>query len=781
MTGPLSGVRVLNFGIMAAGPWACTLLGEMGAEVIKLEPLRGDPLSHTASPHKNGISAIYIPCNLNQLMVQVDLDDDSTRATLVELVRASDILIENHRPGFLARRGLSYEDAAKINPRLIYCSSSGYGSRGPYAEIGMGSGDPNGQAISGFASVSGPVGGIPERMKGTDPASHVTAQYIVSGVLAALCCREVTGRGQFVDTSQMHATVSLAGARAAEYFASGVPPVPMGSGVGSVVPSRAFRGSDGQYFNVSAVDETTWRRLCTVLGLSSITADPRLRSNAGRVAHRDVVDGALDAVLSMRPAEEWISLLIRAGVPAGGYATFNNLRINPQVLEHKMIEDVETPWGRVTVGGMPWHFSRTPGGIRGTHLPGADTEEVLERFAPRNSGGELAPPPASPLPTMRGPLAHLRVVDITQGYVGFCGMTLADLGATVVKVEPPGGDYLRAQGPPFVGRDAAAFLGVNRSKRSVQLAWETDPASRGAFDRLVAESDVLISDFQSAAAKERGVDYDALKAACPRLVLCSITPFGDSGPMSDQPATDLEVQGISGQWQFLGEPGGEPIRVGVPIGPLFAAIFGVHGILAAVYERGRSGTGQRVSVSQLGAQLAMQSNAWACESEPDDWNGHALLRVSAPARGYQTADRAVVWSFGRDEAALTAFLERLGVRQSSLEAVVAPSDSTIRAAFLEHTAEELCGWIRALKGTAAPYHTFESLQRDPQAHAVGLVSEYDYPGYGRIGTTGLAWEFSVTPATHGRPPLLNEHAGAILGESGYVVGHGEPNGHDAAE
>ena len=762
MSGPLEGIRVLSFGLAGVGPWSAVLLGEMGADVIKVEPLAGDNISRSPAPYKNGITTVYIASNLNKRLVQVDLHDETVRETMFELVRNSDILVENHRPGFLDRRGLSYETVHEINPRLIYCSSSGYGSKGPYADIQMGSSDGYGQAIGGFASVSGEIGSIPEGMKGTSPLDHAASQYIVSGVLSALYHRETTGLGQFVDVSQMHASVGISAPRAAEFFASGVSPVPMGSGVGTIVPSRAFQANDKKWLNVSALDDATWQRLCAALELRSLASDTRLQHNAGRVEHRDEVDGALAAVFATQPAEHWIKLLLGAGVPAEGYWKFNQLRINEQVKEQKGIEDVDTPWGRVTVGGMPWEFSRTPGEIKPTHRPGSDTDEIMSLFAPKDVPTPIAP--ATGRTTTKGPLEGLKVVDITQGYSGFCGMNLGDLGAVVIKVEPPGGDYLRMQGPPFVGDTAAAFLGANRSKQGIRLAWETDAKAREAFDRLVADADVLISDLQPTAARERGVDYDSLKTKNPRLVLTSITPFGDTGPMADQPATDLEIQGISGQWQYVGEPGGAPVRMGIPIGPVYAAVFGIHGTLAALYERARSGQGQRVSISQLTSQLAMQSTIWASESEPDDWSGHVTLRDAPPARGYKTGDRSILWGFGRDDEALKTFLSKIGMtdpptRVGGLGDRVNPK---IEEVLMKYSSDEIIQWVRDLGGTAVPVHTFESLQQDPQALAVGLVSEYDYPGVGRMGTTGLAWQFSNATTAHGRPPLLGEHTNEVL-------------------
>ena len=762
MSGPLSGLRLLDITHYSVGPFACVLLGEMGADVVKIESPEGDHQSRTPPPFKNGITTTYNAMNATKRCAIFDLRDEAVRETIFELVRQSDILVENHRPGFLDRRGLGWADAHKLNPRLVYCSSSGYGSRGPYAQ--MGSVDTYGQAVSGFASVSGAVGARPEGVKGGAPADLGTAQYIVAGVLAALYRRDTTGIGQFVDTSQMQATSALSGARASEFFASGVSPVPMGSGVGNIVPSRAYRAEDGKYVALSALDEPAWQRLCATLGLGQLAGDAKLQSNAGRVANRELVDAAIEGVIATRSAEQWTETLTGRGVPAAPFMTHNQLRIHPQVHEQEMIEDVVSPWGRITVGGMPWRFSRTPGEIRPAHKPGADSEEILREFAPKQTPAPNVEASGSADGT-HGPLEGLRVVDITQGYVGYAGMLMADTGATVVKVEPPQGDYLRQLGGAFVGDTAAAFLAVNRSKQSVRLAWQTDAQAREALERLIAAADVLISDLQPSAAKQHNLTEEVLRAQYPALVFTSLTPFGDTGPIADQPATELEVQAMSGQWRYLGDYNAAPVRHGLPIGAINSSVFAFQGTLGALHERKVSGRGQKVECSQLGAELTMQSILWAAESEPDDWEGHTTAIKREPARGYATRTQSILWGFMENQKGMEEFCKRLGFTEEFARTDASNVDGarkTFEAAFMTHDADELVAWVRELGGNAVHYHTYETFSKDPQVAALGLVNEYQYPGHGTLGTMGLAWEFSASPAAPGRPPLLGEHTAAVL-------------------
>lgn len=793
MGGPLEGIKVLDFTHYGVGPWACTLLGQLGAEVTKIEPPEGDHLSEQPPPYKNGITAAYIAVNLNKTCATVDLRDEAAREAVTRLVAQADVVVENHRPGYMDRRGLGYEDVARINPRAVYCSSSGYGSRGPYRD--MASTDPFGQAVSGFASVSGPTGGPPEGVKGGSPADLSTSIYIVAGILAGLYRREQTGHGQTVEISQMQASIALTTSRAAEYFATGVDPVPEGSGIAHAVPSRAYRAADGKYVSISALDDSSWVRLLQALDPPELATDPRFASNASRVEHRTELDALLEAAVSGRPSAELFSLLESHEVPCGPLLTYNELRIHPQVKALEMLKQIDTPWGSVRVGGLPWRFSRTPGSITRTRRPGEDTDEILARGRSLSPAvavdeGSVAAPSAMSgdgRSARGGPLVGLRVVDLTQGYVGYCGMLFADLGAEVLKVEPPEGDYLRRLGPPFIADDSgaddsAAFAGANRGKKGIVLDWRVSAADRERLEQLVDGADILLSDLYPDEAESLGLDYESLGRVHPNVIYCAITPFGDEGPYRNRRATELEIQGMAGDWRYLGSLKEAPLRIGVPFAAITSSILAFQGAVAALLCRLHTGEAQKVSVSQLGCLLSMQTIMFCSESEPDEWIGHCLAVYRSPARGLKTKDRAVLWGFMDGQSGFRSFYARLGLSQLLDDARLGSTDvdrreqerlmgPVLEDAMKDKTVDEVIALVKECGGHAVPYHTFSSLSRDLQAIEMGMIAEASHPIRGPMETIGLPWEFSESQPRLVGAPLLGEHTDEVLDRLASVMPH----------
>jgi len=368
---PLTGIKVVDLTRVVAGP-VCTLnLAEMGAEVIKIEaPGKGDDTRSTP-PFINGESAWFMEMNCNKKSVTVNLKSPEGREIVWRLIDQADVFVENFRPGVADKLGFSYKEVSARNPRMIYCSVSGYGS-----EDKTGAYDPIIQGESGFMSVTGEPTGLP--MKVAVPICDlVSALYAVQGVLYSIIQREKTGRGQYVDISMLGSMVSLLHLPGSKYLGTGQNPKRLGNAHPSFSPYKLFRSSDG-FINVACGNDSLWGKFCDALGLSPLQSDPRFLKNKDRVENRDQLNEILKPVLAQKTTVEWCSVLTKANVPNGRIRTICDVFTDPILLESKVILEVEhTKAGILKIPANPVKMSETSVEYRPSPELGANTQEVL--------------------------------------------------------------------------------------------------------------------------------------------------------------------------------------------------------------------------------------------------------------------------------------------------------------------------------------------------------------------------------------------------------------------
>lgn len=376
----LDGIRVFDLTIAAVGPWATKLLGEMGADVIKVEAPGGDRLSHAVPPLIKGNSVLYITANYNKRMIELDLKKEADRAIALRIIAKSDVFVQNMRPGVVERLGLGYEVVRRVNPRMIYVAASAYGRVGPMAsEAGI---DPTVQCFCGWCSVTGPEQGRGEMFRHLAHLDLTTATTITQAVLQALVARERTGRGQHIEIEMLTAAMSLQTTRLAEYFATGVQPLPLGSAASTTAPHQAFKCEDRKYIAVAVEHDGQWPGFCRALKLDDLITDARFATNGLRVEHRAELASILEEHFRAKPLMWWAIRLKKENVPHGPVLTFDELRDHPQVTANQHIVEVATPhWGRLFADGLPWKFEGTPAGpIRAGGKPGEHTAEVLREL-----------------------------------------------------------------------------------------------------------------------------------------------------------------------------------------------------------------------------------------------------------------------------------------------------------------------------------------------------------------------------------------------------------------
>ena len=371
----LNGIRVLDVTQVMAGPYCAMLLCDLGADVVKVEAPPGGDATRRMAGARGTDSPAFNAVNRGKRGIVVDIKTAAGRDIILRLAAKADVLVENARPGVMARRGLGYGDLKAVNPGLVYASISGYGQTGPHGA--RGGFDLVAQGVSGIMSVTGEPGGPP--VKAGIPLTDLGAGlFAVTGILAALHHRTRTGEGQHIDTSLVEAGVALSVWEATEYFSSGRAPQPMGSAHRMSAPYQALACADG-YVTIGAANDRLFERLCHLLGRQEWTREPDFADDTARVANRQALAERIEAVTRTRPRAHWLALFEEHGVPCGPINTYADVFADEQIAARNMVVQTDHPTlGRLRTLGTPLKMSRTPPRPgRPAPLLGQHTDEVL--------------------------------------------------------------------------------------------------------------------------------------------------------------------------------------------------------------------------------------------------------------------------------------------------------------------------------------------------------------------------------------------------------------------
>jgi len=370
----LNGIKVIDLTRVLAGPFCTMILGDLGADVIKIEAPEGDD-SRKYGPLVKGESAYFMSINRNKRSVVINLKKPEGVEIFKKLVKDADIVVENFRPGTTAKLGISYEDLQPINPRLIYASCSGFGQTGPYRlrpayDIIV-------QAMGGIMSITGQPGGEPTRV-GASIGDITAALFTVIGILAALAERERSGKGQYIDISMLDCQVAILENAIVRYSVGGEVPKPIGNRHPSITPFTTLKTKDG-YVVIAVGNDNLWRKFCEAIGREDLIDDPRFKTNPLRTQNWEELFEILRSVFSQYTTSEALTIIEGAGVPCGPLQDIGQVFHDPHVRYREMIVPVEHPVaGPVWMAGTPLKLSRTPGKIeRPAPMLGEHTLEVL--------------------------------------------------------------------------------------------------------------------------------------------------------------------------------------------------------------------------------------------------------------------------------------------------------------------------------------------------------------------------------------------------------------------
>ena len=383
MAGPLSHIRVVDLSRVLAGPWAGQNMADLGAEVIKVERPKGGDDSRAFGPpwvkdrqgRDTADSAYFTSANRGKKSITVNIAAPGGQAIVRELAGACDVLIENYKYGDLARYGLGYEDLRKVNPKLIYCSLTGFGQTGSYRNRpGY---DFMIQGMGGMMSVTGEPDGAPQRA-GVPVADIITGMYASIAICAALVHRAETGIGQHLDLALLDSQIALLAYQNTNYFATGKPPLRIGNLHPNIVPYQPFRTADGDVI-LACGNDSLYRKFCEAAGCGALAEDPRFATNGKRVENRAELSRLLADIFRQRGTKEWVALLDAAGVPNGPINDIAQVFAEPQVKARGIrIELEHTAGGKLPMVASPMRFSDTPLEYRlAPPLLGEHTEQVL--------------------------------------------------------------------------------------------------------------------------------------------------------------------------------------------------------------------------------------------------------------------------------------------------------------------------------------------------------------------------------------------------------------------
>jgi crotonobetainyl-CoA:carnitine CoA-transferase CaiB-like acyl-CoA transferase len=376
MSHPLEGVRILELGQIIAGTYGCQVLSDLGAEVIKIETPDGDLGRIPSVAPYRGLSGLFLTFNRNKQSVVINLKTEAGRQLFYDLVKVSDVVLDNFRPGVLERLKIDYPTLSAINPRIIQCSVTGFGGEGEYADYPAL--DLNIQAISGHMAITGEAGRPPVRI-GVPLADISGGIYSAKGILAALYDRERTGKGRYIEVSMFDNMLHLMTYIGTMWLTAGIVPKPPGSAHDYSVPWQAFATSDG-YIVVATRQEAFWHKLCTILDHPDLATDPRFDGNANRVKNRAVLVPMLEEIFRTRTSADWLERLRTADVPAAPVNNVDAAFAEPPVAEREMIVEYDHPQvGKVRLPGNPIKMSGMGETIsRPAPMLDEHTDEVLK-------------------------------------------------------------------------------------------------------------------------------------------------------------------------------------------------------------------------------------------------------------------------------------------------------------------------------------------------------------------------------------------------------------------
>ena len=748
MPGSCAGLKVVEITRGMAGSLAGMILADHGADVVRLEGPRADP----------NVSLIgQRVWSRGKIRVALDLDDDAQLRWARDVLGAADVVLLSVRPTTAERWGLTYEALSQANPGLIFASITGFGWDGPARDQPVSEGLM--QAISGSMTASGngalrdgPIFFAPHA------PGYGAALLAVQGILAALRERDGSGLGQHVDVGlyQANLVYRAIGLFDPQFYPEDFPTVPATADPRGVRPLfNLNQCSDGRWLSMGAWTPALAYRALEVMGLSDLLADERFVGIPNffpdEAARREILEILWSRFLE-KPMQEWLDAMDAEAIPCEPVQTVADFREVQQIwANHHAVRVTDPVLGPMVQPGVLGELSATPGTVRPaakSALPAPTAAEVASRWRAtgevRGNGSMRA--------GGRGPLAGLRVLDLTMFLSGpMAGHLLSDMGADVVKAEPPEGDDFRMSAP-------YVFRFLHRDKQSVVVNLKT-PDGQLAIEQLIAQSDVVLYNYRLGVEERLHLGYDRIRGINPGAIVCRITAFGPLGERAHRGGYDASITALAGLHRFQAGDGNPPVSF--TVADISTGLAAATAILLAVRAKDTTGVGQSLDVTMIGAM------AYVCsDSFPHHQGAAPVETLDRGQRGfgplyrlYPTRDGWLMVSASPSEAD--------AVRRT----LDLPIEADLDSVDLDNVfgARSTADWVSALRaaGVACADPLVDAkvfLHSTPEFKRNATSISVAHPRYGALGQAGPAVRFSRTPARVERQEAeLGEHTQAVLG------------------
>ena len=792
---PLAGLRVLDLAEGVPGPFCAKLLGDLGADVVKVErPETGDetraigpfPEWATDPATRRETSATFFYLNTSKRSVALDLAAERGRERLRSLVQHFDIVVAGETAESLDAKGIGYDVLKSWNPNIILTTISGFGSFGPKSHYQ--SSHLIACAVGGWCHLCG----VPERpplQVGGNLAETLAGAFAAAATQLAALGRARHGGGDHIDLSVQQAVLTGAQMPTLLFEYHGLAPERYSS-VGSGAGACYMLPTEDGYIGLNALTRPQWHMLCEFLGRKDIAEDERYRTMSWVKPDErlEEVREAFRTALAGRTAEELFHEAEKWRVPFGLVPNMAGLFALPPHRARGFFAALEHPVaGRVEVPGIPFHATATRPRPSRPPLLGEHTEAILSELAPRKpspsdaakSGGLLAEPPPKTASKRTGPnplpLEGVRVLDLSMFFAGpVCAQIAADAGADIIKVESiqridgwrgSASSNAHAELPGW--ESSPYFNWVNRNKRDITLNL-TDPRGVDILKKLVRDADILIENYTPRVMAKFGLSYDTLRAINPRLIMISLSGFGADSPWRDYVAFGMSTEQMAGFTHLTGYQDGDPLFTGTTGGDLFAGVMGANALFAAVHHRDRTGEGQHIDFGQVeacslyvGEALTAWSLAGIDPGRVGNRHHHFPLQGIYPCR-----DGRWIAITCKTAAQCATLADLVGDPTIASATGGDAGPSTIAAWTTERDHLDLMAELQNAGVPAGAVMNGPDLLNDDQIAAFGGLLLQDRPGLGTKHYPNQPHRFLHTrKPPNERAPLLGEHSSEVLREN----------------